>query len=174
MIPLIILPLEEFTRKPITLGDYLRRRRIELGLHQKDIAVRLNVATSTVWSWENRGLVDLRFILRVIGFLGYNQVLQPENLLERLAWYKLVNGLTLEQLGAEMRRDPEQLADWLSGRHCPCRRNRQEIAFFLSSHTQEPGAVQWSGFDLPVDRATTSGSMKCLTARTISVKFSGT
>jgi transcriptional regulator with XRE-family HTH domain len=46
--------------------------------------------------------------------------------MERLAWYKQVNGLTLEQLGTEMGRDPEQLADWLSGRHKPCRRNREQ------------------------------------------------
>jgi hypothetical protein len=38
----------------------------------------------------------------------------------------------LEKLGAEMGRDPEQLADWLTGRHNPCRRNQKEIEEFLS------------------------------------------
>ncbi len=131
-IPLTIPLLEELTRKPITLGDHLRRRRIELGLYQKDVATRLGVTTSTVWNWENRGSVDLRFTPRVIEFLGYNPIPQPEDLLEKLAWYKQVNGLTLEQLGAKMGRDPEQLADWLSGRHFPCRRNREEIEEFLA------------------------------------------
>ncbi len=110
-IPLIIPSLVEFTHKPITLGDHLRRRRIELGLHQKDVAARLDVTTSTIWNWENRGSVDLRFVPQIIGFLGYNPIPQPDGLLEKLAWYKLVNGLTLEQLGVEMGRDPEQLAD---------------------------------------------------------------
>ena len=130
-IPLTIPLLEELTRKPITLGDHLRRRRIELGLYQKDVATRLGVTTSTVWNWENRGSVDLRFTPRVIEFLGYNPTPQPDDLLGKLAWYKLVNGLTLEQLGVEMGRDPEQLADWLSGRHMPCRRNRAEIEMFI-------------------------------------------
>ncbi len=57
---------------------------------------------------------------------------EPDDLLGKLAWYKQVNGLTLEHLGTEMGRDPEQLADWLSGRHKPCRRNREEIALFLA------------------------------------------
>jgi len=135
-IPLTIQPLEKFIREPVTLGDHLRRRRIELGLYQKDVAARCGVTTPTVWNWENRGSVDLRFIPRVIDFLGYNPIPKPDALLERLAWYKQVNGLTLEQLGVEMGRDPEQLADWLSGRHFPCRRNREEIELFLASLVQ--------------------------------------
>ena len=131
VVPLIIPPLEELTREPVTLGDHLRRRRIELELYQKDVAAKLGVTTSTVWNWENTGSVDLRFIPRVINFLGYNPIPQPEDLLKKLAWYKQVNGLSLEQLGTEMGHDPEQLADWLIGRHIPCRRNREEIEVFL-------------------------------------------
>ncbi|WP_332882192.1 helix-turn-helix transcriptional regulator [Geothermobacter hydrogeniphilus] len=140
-IPLTIPLLEEFTREPITIGDHLRRRRIELGLYQKDVAAKLSVTTPTVWNWENRGSVDLRFIPRVIEFLGYNPIPQPEDLLGKLAWYKQVNGLSLEQLGVEMERDPEQLADWLSGRHKPCRRNRGEIAAFLANRVQSFDAI---------------------------------
>ena len=103
-------------------------------MYQKDVAVRLGVTASTVWNWENRGSVDLRFIPRVIEFLGYNPISQPEDLLERLSWYKQVNGLSLERLGVEIGRDPEQLADWLSGRHKPCRRNREKIESFLKEH----------------------------------------
>jgi transcriptional regulator with XRE-family HTH domain len=143
-------------------------------MYQKQVAVKLGVTTPTVWNWENRGSVDLRFIPRVIDFLGYNPIPQPEDLLERLAWYKQVNGLTFEQLGVEMGRDPEQLADWLSGRHNPCQQNWKRITFFLASHTQGPDAVQRPEVALPEDRATTSGSMKFLTARTMSAKSSGT
>jgi len=129
---LIIPLLEEFTREPVTLGDHLRRRRIELGLYQKDIAARLGVTISTVWNWENTGSVDLRFIPRVINFLGYSPIPQPEGLLERLSWYKQINGLSLERLGVEMGRDPEQLADWLSGRHKPFKQNQEGIEVFLA------------------------------------------
>ena len=132
-IPLIIPLLADLTRKPITLGDHLRRRRIELGLYQKDVAAKLGVTTSTVWNWEHIGSVDLRFIPRVIEFLGYNPIPQPEDLVGRLSCYKQVNGLSLERFGIEMGRDPEQLADWLSGRHKPCRRNREEIEEYLKN-----------------------------------------
>jgi hypothetical protein len=46
----------------------------------------------------------------LLSSLATTPIPQPEDLLGRLAWYKQVNGLTLEQLGIEMGRDPAQLA----------------------------------------------------------------
>ncbi|WP_305044942.1 helix-turn-helix domain-containing protein [Geoalkalibacter sp.] len=125
-----------FLRDPVTLGEHLRRRRLELCLYQKDVAASLGVTPSSIWKWENGWTVDLRFIPRVITFLGYNPIPCPADFIERLAWYKQVNGLTLEQLGAEMGRDAEQLAAWLGGQHKPCQRNRKEIELFLSDRFQ--------------------------------------
>jgi len=168
---LIIQPLEEFTREPVTLGDHLRRRRLVLGLYQKDVAAQIGVTTSTIWNWENNwSSIALGYMPKVIKFLGYNPIPCPEDLMERLAWYKQVNGLSLELLGAEMGRDPEQLSDWLSGRHTPCRRNRKEVELFLSGHVQGPEAVQRSGAALPEERAVASGSMNSFMARTTSEK----
>jgi len=131
-IPLKIQPPEELVKKPVTLSDHLRRRRLELGLYQKDVAIQIGVTTSTIWNWEHGWTVDLRFMPRIIDFLGYNPIPCPDAIMGRLGWYRDVNGLSLEHLGAEMGRDPEQLADWLSGRHKPCRRNQKEIEEFLS------------------------------------------
>ena len=71
------------------------------------------VTASTIWNREHGWTIDLGYIPQVIAFLGYHPILSPGDLLERLAWYKQVNGLTLEELGTAMGRDPEQLADWL-------------------------------------------------------------
>ena len=35
-----------------TLGDHLRKRRMDLGLRQQDVAERLGVCTDTVVNWE--------------------------------------------------------------------------------------------------------------------------
>jgi DNA-binding XRE family transcriptional regulator len=114
VIPLKIPAPPELTEDPVTLGDHLRRRRLELGLHQKDVAAQIGVTASTIWNWEHGWTIDPRYIPRVIDFLGFNPIPCPDDLLERVAWYKQVNGLTLKQLGAEMGRDPEQVADWLA------------------------------------------------------------
>ncbi len=136
-IPLEISPSAELFKEPVTLSDHLRRRRLELGLYQKDVAAEIGVTASTIWNWEHGWSVDQRYLPRIIGFLGYNPIPRPEDALEQLAWYKQVNGLTLEQLGAEMGRDQEQLSDWLGGRHKPCRKNRLEVELFLLASGQE-------------------------------------
>lgn len=118
-------------------------------MYQKDVAAQIGVTTSTIWNWENNwSSITLSCMPKVIEFLGYNPIPCPEDLMEKLAWFRQVNGLTLEQLGAEMGRDPEQLSDWLSGRYKPCRRNREEVKRFFSDHSQNPGAVQRSGASL--------------------------
>jgi len=88
--------------------------------------------------------------------------------MERLSWYKQVNGLSLEQLGADMGRDPEQLSDWLRGRHIPCRSNRKEVELFLSGHVQGPEAVQRSGAAVPEESTAANSSKNPFMARTTS------
>lgn len=87
--------------------------------------------------------VDLRYIPGIIASRGCNPIPCPDDVMEKLAWYKQVNGLTLEELGAEMGRDADQLREGLSGRRKPCRRNREEIERFLKASTglttQQPG-----------------------------------
>jgi hypothetical protein len=93
----------------------------------------MGVTASTIWNWGNGwSSITLSCIPKVIEFLGYNPIPWPDDLMERLAWYKQVNGLTLEHLGAEMGCDPEHLADWLSGRQNPCRRNLEISKSFLA------------------------------------------
>jgi DNA-binding XRE family transcriptional regulator len=56
-----------------TLGDHLRKRRLDLGLLQCDVAEKLQVNPMTVCNWEtNRTSPQLRFMPRIIAFLGYN------------------------------------------------------------------------------------------------------
>jgi transcriptional regulator with XRE-family HTH domain len=55
-----------------TLGDHLRKRRLDLSLRQKDVSEKLGVAEATVWYWEkNLTSPSLRYIPKIIKFLGY-------------------------------------------------------------------------------------------------------
>lgn len=68
---------------------------------------------------------------RIIKFIGYIPFACPDDTVGRLAWYKRVMGMNLDHLGEAMERDPEQLSDWLSGRHNPFRKNWEKIELFL-------------------------------------------
>ncbi|HUT16318.1 MAG TPA: helix-turn-helix transcriptional regulator, partial [Anaerolineae bacterium] len=56
-----------------TLGDHLRKRRLDLGLLQRDVAGKLQVSRMTVCNWETgRTSPLLRFIPSFVAFLGYS------------------------------------------------------------------------------------------------------
>ena len=55
-----------------TLGDHMRKRRLDLGLLQREVAEKIGVTESTIWNWEaNLSTPQQRFIPRIIAFLGY-------------------------------------------------------------------------------------------------------
>jgi transcriptional regulator with XRE-family HTH domain len=105
-------------------------------LHQKDVAKIIGVTTSSIWNWEHGLEPELRYQPQIITFLGYIPFDCPTDTMGRLAWYKRVHGMTLDDLGEIMKRDPEQLSDWLSGRHRPLQKNRLKIEGFLAESWQ--------------------------------------
>ncbi len=60
------------------MGDHLRKRRLDLGLSQKDVALRLEVDQGKIWRWENNKTSPaMRDLSRIIAFLGYNPYPEP-------------------------------------------------------------------------------------------------
>ena len=121
---MVALPFTHLTlraRKPrnpaypehlVTLGDHIRKRRLDLGMHQKDVAVRVNATTSTVTNWE-KGRTNPRIYLlpKVFKFLGYNPLDGNQVTLgERIKRYRVQNGLSLRRLGEKLGVDPAALA----------------------------------------------------------------
>jgi len=68
-------PLPEAYPKELrTVGDHLRKRRLELGLLQKEVARLLGVHPATINNWENNHREpSLRGRLRLLDFLQVNE-----------------------------------------------------------------------------------------------------
>jgi transcriptional regulator with XRE-family HTH domain len=119
----------------VTLGEHLRKARMDRGLWHKHVAEIIGVGTCSVNNWEHgHAEPEVRYIPAIIEFIGYNPRPEPVATMERLQWFKWSNGLSLERLGRTMGRDPEQLADWLSGRIKPFRKSLAMIDTFLSGN----------------------------------------
>lgn len=84
---------------------------------------------------------------KIIEFLGYVPFKCPEDPIEKLRYFKLVKGLSYKRLGKLMGRDPEQLMDWLRGRHKPCSKNRNKIETFLTRKCE----LAWQIWFSPTD-----------------------
>lgn len=95
----------------ITLGDHLRKRRIDLGLHQKDMARIVNATISTITNWEkNRVEPTLRFIPKIIEVIGYDK--HAITIGEQIRDYRRKQGLSIKKLTRMLKIDPTNLARW--------------------------------------------------------------
>lgn len=64
---------KEFDFDPKTLGEHIKKRRLELGLTQKQAAKRLRVNSWTVLNWEKGETQPLtKSVPKIISFLGYD------------------------------------------------------------------------------------------------------
>jgi DNA-binding transcriptional regulator YiaG len=63
---------------PQTLGEKIKKHRLELGLFQRDAAAKIGVSSATLSNWE-RGVIspERRMQKRIWEFLNYAPVLPP-------------------------------------------------------------------------------------------------
>ena len=112
-----------YPTKPRDLGDHLRKKRMDRGLRQVDLANRLRVTEETVTNWElGRSKPATHLMARVIKFLGYD----PEPVAEQnaslggaLLAYRRRHGLTQTQLAKRLRVDEDTVRYWERGQHTP-------------------------------------------------------
>lgn len=119
-----------------SIGDHIRKRQLDLGLLQIEVAAQIRVTESTVWNWEHGTEPELIHIPAVLAFLEYVPWECPDNPVGRLAHYKKVKGLSYKRLEVLVGRDSEQLQDWLSGRVKPCKKNLEDIVVALDKFSR--------------------------------------
>lgn len=135
ILPIPVIAPKGYPSKLDTIGEHIRKKRIDMGLLQQDVAKTIGVCKQTIGYWE-RGIFnpEIIHIPNIIEFLGYIPFeCNYNDPIERLKHFKLINGMSYERLGKVMGRDPEQLTDWLSGKIRPCKRNIEFFEKFLKS-----------------------------------------
>jgi DNA-binding XRE family transcriptional regulator len=77
------------------IGDHLRARRLDLGLHQRHVALRLGVHAASVRNWEmGRTEPALDMLRGVIAFLGYDPRPEPSAIGEMIKLWRTARGLS--------------------------------------------------------------------------------
>jgi transcriptional regulator with XRE-family HTH domain len=121
--PPLMLPQSYSTGKvvripiePKTIGDHIRKRRLELKLLQKNVAKHLGVCQPCAYNWEsNTSQPDIAYMPAVIRFLGYNPLPSVEGLGAQLVQRRTALGLTQKELARRLGVDPSTLARWERG-----------------------------------------------------------
>ena len=120
----------------ITIGDHIRKRRLDLNLFQKDVAGILGVDTMTVNNWErNRSQPRLYLLPRIVEFLAYNPFPTSEktSITEAIKDYRLNHGLNHKKMAKLLGIDPTTLARWENSRSKPGAKLRKRLAGLLGS-----------------------------------------
>lgn len=101
-------------QNPQTWSEHIKKRRIELGLFQSQVAKILGVTESTITNWEkNRFEPMLWAIPKVIEFLGYEPNLSAaQSLGQKLRAYRLMKGMTQKELARISEVDLTTLGRW--------------------------------------------------------------
>jgi transcriptional regulator with XRE-family HTH domain len=96
-----------------TIGDHLRKRRIDLGWRQKEAAEQIGVGQKTVCNWEtNATHPEFRYYPSITRFLEYSPFGKPQTLSEELVQYRKVRGLSQQTFACLLRVDPSTLGRW--------------------------------------------------------------
>jgi transcriptional regulator with XRE-family HTH domain len=117
---------------PISVGDHIRKKRLQLGLFQREAAGRLGVNDWTILNWE-KGRTEPPVVVMpaILEFLGYNPFPEPKTLPERLLAKRRERGWSIRKAADSVGVDHGTWANWEQGRVVLYRRHRVLIAKML-------------------------------------------
>ena len=97
-------PVPAYPNELKTLRDHLRKRRLDLGLLQREVAQQLGVDKDSIYYWETgRYKPSLRVIPKIIEFLGYMPYDTSEMTLgERIVTMRHFLGLSREEFAERL------------------------------------------------------------------------
>ena len=134
--PSVLYPID-----PETLGDHIRKKRMDLGLLQRDLAEIIGVNECTIHNWEcSHSRPHGLMIPKIIRFLEYNPFtndsrsgypLYLETFGDHLLKKRLDEGITQNNLAQKMGVSVDAIRDWEKGRTVPQTENMVRIHEFL-------------------------------------------
>jgi transcriptional regulator with XRE-family HTH domain len=104
-----------------------------LGLLQIEVAEKLHVSEATICNWDlNHNSPEIRFIPRIIAFLGYDPCDRTFGTLgERIIACRQKMGLSQRKFAQQLDVDPTTVARWERGKGRPSRKLWKRLAAFL-------------------------------------------
>ncbi len=90
-----------FPKNPVTIGEHIRKRRMELRMKQKEIAKSFGVTTDTITNWESgRAEPKVPYLPKIIDFLGFFPKGNCfDSLGNRIKEFRKIHGCTQRQMG---------------------------------------------------------------------------
>ncbi len=128
-------PLPEgYPQELRTVGDHLRKRRLDFGLLQLEVAAKLGVRVDTIRNWEvGRFGPALWQWPAIVRFLGYLPFSTDGDLPDKLKAYRRVHGLSQVRLARLIGVDPSTVWHWEQGHSQPTDERAEEITALIDA-----------------------------------------
>ncbi len=120
-----------------SLGDHIRKRRLDLKIFQKEAAKKIGVDETTIWFWENNRVEpSISFIPKIIDFLGYIPFkTKYNNLEEKIIAFRRIHGLSQKKLASLIGIDSTTIGSWERDEHKPSKELLEKLLSFFTAHT---------------------------------------
>jgi transcriptional regulator with XRE-family HTH domain len=116
------------------MGDHIRRKRLDLGLTQKEAARKIGVDDVTLRHWENHQTSPQTYLIpRVVSFLGYLPYVSAKSFSEWLRNCRRALGLSQRQLAEKLGMDESTVRGWETGRHKPIKESLKRTKSFFAN-----------------------------------------
>jgi len=110
---MVVKPNPSYPAELSSLGDHLRKRRLDLGLLQSEAAVQIGVTADCVSEWEGgRSRPDAPLVPKVMDFLGYCPYIPPKTFAEWLRMAREGFGLSQAALARALGIDKGNVSQW--------------------------------------------------------------
>jgi transcriptional regulator with XRE-family HTH domain len=102
-----------YPANPKTIGEAIRKRRLDLGLRQIDVAGIIDCDELTIVHWEKGHRIPrINHMTGIVRFLGYIPLPEAATLAELIVNHRKALGITQEEFARELGVDPSTLARW--------------------------------------------------------------
>jgi len=132
-VTLKVLKPKETDFESQTLGEHIKKRRLELKLTQKEAGQQLGVSLETILNWEKgKTTPPIPYLPAIHSFLGYDPYPPSTTIIgERLLARRRQEGWTQRHCAEFLGVDPTTLGDWEKGDTILYHKHRKIVAEFL-------------------------------------------
>jgi DNA-binding transcriptional regulator YiaG len=118
-----------YSEIPTTLGEHLRKRRLDLRETQQKASTRFAISVTTYNYWEaDRVKPDIAQSPKIIGYLGYDPYPAPTNFEESVRALRRNLGLNRRQFAKQLGVDVKSVLNWEMARTVPFQKKRARLA----------------------------------------------
>lgn len=112
-----------------TIADHLKKKRFDLELIQKEVAMKLGITEDCYYLWEgNKALPQVHHMPKIIAFLGYIPVsIDVSTIMGRIKYYRFMKGLSHKRMGKLLNVNATTIGAWENGVSIPHPENSKQL-----------------------------------------------